>query len=828
MSKKVTKKKAPDAPPVPAAPAPAAVAVPTDARVAQQLRVLETVGSASGEAKETQKYSPRTEAHIQNLSDVLDCLGFSRGDIAGLVRKCNHDEQQIQIAVANIIEDKMNRATPDWGTVKNKKQQKEEKRLKEEEEKREQELAQREMEKERREAEKRAQKEYARAAYQARSPAGQQPGTQSKGDHYDSSEQWHQGNQESVTGTTTSLPPDPAILFAGPQPVEHGGDDGKKNDDWWKGGNSSWAEWDGKCDDKARTKGGHQDWNWQHKQWDKSNWDGGGGRRDDGGWGGDWDKNAGASDVPPAAPAAAAPGKKKTSKEKSAPLKKELEIWDMPDTTAVTAPEGGLDQWALGDIRAHERRVTGDSGDALAQDLGALTATVAAPAHSPATALPASAAAGSGGAERHERGKGKGKGTKGERRKGGDRGDRGTDRDRGSDRAEDRGAERSKSAAEREDRADKERLDRLDRSDDPRKQAVEEVGENVTVRKHSSMGCAVVTFRDTRVREAIISASDETNINGIRVQMKRHTDKDTKAEVMTDIFVAWGRQVEKTTPLSERVLVKHFDQKHIELVESWREMEEKSRQAEEQKRQHKMLEDLRRQEEEQQQQLAEMQRKRLEETQMAQRETQAKWMHDLQGNWAHMGMAGVGAGAVDPRFGATALSSANAAATAAAARASAAAAAAVAGTAGGQSHSDPMAAAASARGLNPGVAAYPQAAAAQWSVAQQAQAQQWMQAMQQAQAYQTQQQSWQSMAAQQQQQRGMQQQMHSGVAGMPSEDYNNQLRAHAAYYAYMTDQQRGSAAGYTPQAGYLPSNQPPSPAFGYSAAGYGNGRGERI
>ena len=76
-----------------------------------------------------------------------------------------------------------------------------------------------------------------------------------------------------------------------------------------------------------------------------------------------------------------------------------------------------------------------------------------------------------------------------------------------------------------------ERLERIDRSDDPRRQAVEQVGstwveqmvksdrsnggsndattlrslqvgEVVTVRKHSSMGCAVVSMTDVRVRQA--------------------------------------------------------------------------------------------------------------------------------------------------------------------------------------------------------------------------------------------------------------------------------------------------------------------------------------
>eukprot|EP00913_Durusdinium_trenchii_P026030 g24421.t1 len=108
----------------------------TDVRVAHQLRVLETV-AGKGEEDE-KKYSPRTENHIQQLTGVLDFYEYSRSDIAGLVRRCHYDENQIQVAVANIIEDRANHEKEEWGTVKNKKQAKEERKIKEEEEKKEQ------------------------------------------------------------------------------------------------------------------------------------------------------------------------------------------------------------------------------------------------------------------------------------------------------------------------------------------------------------------------------------------------------------------------------------------------------------------------------------------------------------------------------------------------------------------------------------------------------------------------------------------------------------------------------------------------------------------
>eukprot|EP00435_Cladocopium_sp_Y103_P019606 s2111_g4.t1 len=132
MSKKVVTKKKAQPPGVPGLPTPvngnSGVSAPNKARVAQQQRVLETVGRHDGDHK---MYSPRTDGFIQQLTGVLDFYQFSAADIASLVRKCNYDETQIQIAVANIIEDRANHEQEQWGTVKKKKQVKEEKKMKE-------------------------------------------------------------------------------------------------------------------------------------------------------------------------------------------------------------------------------------------------------------------------------------------------------------------------------------------------------------------------------------------------------------------------------------------------------------------------------------------------------------------------------------------------------------------------------------------------------------------------------------------------------------------------------------------------------------------------
>lgn len=101
-----------------------APALPTDARVARQMRVLEVVGAGGKSRSDEGTYSPRTESYIKQLTGVLDFFAYSRQDIANLVRRCHYDEQQIQIAVENIIEDKANHEQDSWGTVKTKKQQK--------------------------------------------------------------------------------------------------------------------------------------------------------------------------------------------------------------------------------------------------------------------------------------------------------------------------------------------------------------------------------------------------------------------------------------------------------------------------------------------------------------------------------------------------------------------------------------------------------------------------------------------------------------------------------------------------------------------------------
>merc|ERR1719223_2219042 len=79
------------------------------------------------------------------------------------------------------------------------------------------------------------------------------------------------------------------------------------------------------------------------------------------------------------------------------------------------------------------------------------------------------------------------------------------------------------------------------------------------VKKHSDMGCAVVSFVDQASRDAVMrlaetkgSAEEKKEekralmkISGVDVQLRAHFDKAKQEEIKTDIFVAWVRQQEK-------------------------------------------------------------------------------------------------------------------------------------------------------------------------------------------------------------------------------------------------------------------------------------------
>lgn len=84
------------------------------------------------------------------------------------------------------------------------------------------------------------------------------------------------------------------------------------------------------------------------------------------------------------------------------------------------------------------------------------------------------------------------------------------------------------------------------------------------------MGCAVVSMHSPQARQAILAAGLKLEIQGHTLTIRAHFEKETKEEIMTDIFAGWGRQAEKTDPLSEEALTEYFDEKHIEFTATGR------------------------------------------------------------------------------------------------------------------------------------------------------------------------------------------------------------------------------------------------------------------
>uniref|UniRef100_A0A7S0ZWU4 Uncharacterized protein n=1 Tax=Noctiluca scintillans TaxID=2966 RepID=A0A7S0ZWU4_NOCSC len=104
-------------------------------------------------------------------------------------------------------------------------------------------------------------------------------------------------------------------------------------------------------------------------------------------------------------------------------------------------------------------------------------------------------------------------------------------------------------------------------------------GVSCEVRKHSGMGCAVVSMESSTSREALMNyiernspdrsdgVAPKTDIAGVQCQLRRHKDKNTHKEVLTDVFVAWGHRAEKETPLAVDDIVKAIDRLYSEAME---------------------------------------------------------------------------------------------------------------------------------------------------------------------------------------------------------------------------------------------------------------------
>lgn len=130
----------------------------------------------------------------------------------------------------------------------------------------------------------------------------------------------------------------------------------------------------------------------------------------------------------------------------------------------------------------------------------------------------------------------------------------------------------AKTVAEVEAEMSKGKIERVKRNPDSGgKQPVEATGSHCQVHKHSGMGCAVVSLSTAETREAIMCYAEKTfgrsaagklemDIADVKVQLKRHKDKGSGREVVTDIFVAWGHQQEKDSPLTVDEIAQFFDQ----------------------------------------------------------------------------------------------------------------------------------------------------------------------------------------------------------------------------------------------------------------------------
>lgn len=75
-------------------------------------------------------------------------------------------------------------------------------------------------------------------------------------------------------------------------------------------------------------------------------------------------------------------------------------------------------------------------------------------------------------------------------------------------------------------------------------------GEHLSVKKHATMGCAVVKLCDPAARPAMLALGSDLIVGEVRVKLQPQVDKTTQEEVPDELFAAWGRKVEKESPLA--------------------------------------------------------------------------------------------------------------------------------------------------------------------------------------------------------------------------------------------------------------------------------------
>eukprot|EP00928_Gymnodinium_smaydae_P091076 TRINITY_DN7477_c0_g5_i1.p1 TRINITY_DN7477_c0_g5~~TRINITY_DN7477_c0_g5_i1.p1 ORF type:complete len:184 (-),score=28.04 TRINITY_DN7477_c0_g5_i1:269-820(-) len=93
------------------------------------------------------------------------------------------------------------------------------------------------------------------------------------------------------------------------------------------------------------------------------------------------------------------------------------------------------------------------------------------------------------------------------------------------------------------------------------------LGSYCSVRKHSRLGCAVVTFESESLRDAVLlyfqhNYEEEVAAwqrSDIEVNVQQHVDKSTNDFGGTGLFVTWGRELEKMSPIPVQFLRERFD-----------------------------------------------------------------------------------------------------------------------------------------------------------------------------------------------------------------------------------------------------------------------------
>eukprot|EP00928_Gymnodinium_smaydae_P097413 TRINITY_DN8822_c0_g4_i1.p1 TRINITY_DN8822_c0_g4~~TRINITY_DN8822_c0_g4_i1.p1 ORF type:complete len:211 (-),score=17.58 TRINITY_DN8822_c0_g4_i1:219-761(-) len=102
-----------------------------------------------------------------------------------------------------------------------------------------------------------------------------------------------------------------------------------------------------------------------------------------------------------------------------------------------------------------------------------------------------------------------------------------------------------------------------------REEAVLATGLHCSVRKHVRLGCAVVNFKTESMREAVMIyflhnyeeevAAWRRQQDDLAVTVQQHFDKSANEFDRTGLYVNWGREAEKASPIPVQFIRERFD-----------------------------------------------------------------------------------------------------------------------------------------------------------------------------------------------------------------------------------------------------------------------------